>query len=195
MLVADTYLGRRDEEGIAARLAESGYETIHVSPVERRRSRFRTTTEAGIDLGVTVGRELRDGDVLDAEGTFVVVELDAVQALAVDLGEVDAPFGAGVRFGHALGNRHRELVVRDDSVLVRIEDDPARLERELDPLLPDGATVDRTTVAPTVFGESTGHDHAHGGSGHTRGDGGHAHGEDGHTHGDAARPAPGGEDR
>lgn len=171
MLVADTHVGHRDDPEVAPRLAD-GHETVRVTPTERRRSRFRTTTDSGLDLGVVCGQDLRDGDVLDADGTLVVVALGGVTALAVDLGPDCSPT-AGVAFGHALGNRHRDLVVRDGRVLVRADDHPDRVEATVRDLLPAGATLERTTVDPTLFDD--GREHAHGDDAHS-----HAH-DDSHA--------------
>lgn len=162
MLVADAFLGRRDDGRVADRLETEGYERITVDAVERRRSRFRTVTDEGTELGVVVDRELESGDVLGADGRLVVVELDAVAAFAVDLDGVEASFAAGAAFGHALGNRHRDLAVRGTDIAVRIDRDADRLERTLRSFLPPDAGLERTTVPPTVFDDGPEHDHDHG---------------------------------
>jgi urease accessory protein len=156
MLVADTYRGHADDPALAVDLDDPV--RIVIDDTERRRSRFRTVSADGREVGVTVGRVLRDGDVLDADGTPVVVSLEPVAAYAVDLVALDA--AAGVRLGHALGNRHRNLTIRDERVLVPIEDDHENRGDELRAHLPPSATIERTTVPPSVFDdESGGHDH------------------------------------
>jgi urease accessory protein len=186
MRVADAYLGRRDDPEVAGRL-DGDHLRIAVDDTDRRRSRFRTRTAGGDEIGVAVGRVLRDGDVLDADGTPGVVELEPAPALAVDLDALDP--AAAVRFGHALGNRHRDLAVRAGRALVPAGSDGGASESALRDALPDGTPIDRTTVPPSVFddaggwGGGGGHEHDHGHdherAGNHRGDHDHEpHGED-----------------
>jgi len=190
--VADTYLGHRTEDAIAARLEEEGYETIRVGEDERRRSRFRTTAEAGTAVGVTVARELETGDVLAAEDRLFVVELRAIEAMTIDLSGATGSLTAAIELGHAMGNRHWDLAVRGDTVSVPVTDSRARMRETVDPLVPDGATIDYERVSPAVFddGGHVDHDHAHDHDeqgGHGSADHGHAHEHDA-TH-DHASPA------
>jgi urease accessory protein len=166
-LVADTYLGRISEIDLSG--THDGEDTdvtaepVHVlvDDTDRRRSRFRTTSVDGRDVGITVSRTLRDGDVLDADGTPVVVELEEIPVLAVSLGALDP--SEAVAFGHALGNRHRDLTVQDGRALVPIPAAIENPEAELRIELPPGVPVDRTTVPPSVFDDDhAGHEPAAG---------------------------------
>jgi urease accessory protein len=168
MHVIDTYEGNVSEQGDSLR---EEYETIVVDGTERRRSRFRTTTETGTDVGVVVGRELRAGDVLSGDGLTVTVELEPIEAIAVDLADL-APLAA-VELGHAAGNRHWKMAVRDGTVLFPVADSVERMETAVEPYLPDGATVGTELVPPSTFdgdgpgdhgnghGHSPDHDHDH----------------------------------
>lgn len=192
MLLAETYVGHRDDPSVADRLAAAngdadGGTELHravLTDTERRRSRIRTETTDGLDLGVVAGRDLADGDVLEAEnGSLIVVELAGVEALAITLGD-GVSASAALALGHAVGNRHLDLAVRDGEALIPVADSRDRVEAIVDEHLP-GATPRYETVPPTTFddgGVSRG-DHSHG-----DGDGGHAHAHDvdahGHTHGD-----------
>ena len=179
MRVADTYVGKRSDEAVAARLAREGFETITVDEAERRRSRFRTQTEAGTALGVTVGRELTAGDVLAAEDLLVVVELEPVEAMVVDLGDAGGSLTGAVALGHAVGNRHWDLVVEGVRAYVPVVEDRERMARAVDPLLPDGVTVDYVSVSPALF-DGTTPDHGSSGTDSRRGEHAHAHDADGH---------------
>jgi urease accessory protein len=194
MLVADSYRGRIED--LDADLGGNGgadgtapdAEAVHVviDDTERRRSRFRTTSVGGREVGVTVGRTLRDGDVLDADGTPVVVELEPIPALAVSLSDLEA--ADAVRFGHALGNRHRDLTVEDTRALVPIDPDDERQEADLRADLPAEVVVDRTTVPPSVFDDDREWDAGIAGTDATAESGSnshqhsHGHGSHGHTH-------------
>jgi urease accessory protein len=164
-------------------------ERVVVDATTRRRSRFRTTTESGTDLGVVVDASegLRPGDVLavdDSEHLFVV-EFEAEDAVVVDLPDSEAGaevLAAAVAFGHVVGNKHWDLAVDGGRVYVRVGADGPRVADELRSHLLDGATLSHERVDPTLFDSaSSGGDHSHG-SGQTR-HGGHTH-DDGHTHGE-----------
>lgn len=175
MLVAETYVGHRDEAAVADELTAT--EAVHrvvLTDTERQRSRVRTETADGTDLGIVVARELADGDVLRTEdGGLVVVDLGAIEALVVDLAGTDAPATAAVAFGHAVGNRHWEMAVRGTAVLFPVADDRERMARFVRAEAPDGATLDDERVPPTTFDDG-GPDHSHGPS--LGDDGAHADG-------------------
>ncbi|ELZ61164.1 MULTISPECIES: urease accessory protein UreE [unclassified Haloferax] len=200
MLLAETYLGHRDDPSLADRLAASAeneadadgpsvYRVV-LSDTERRRSRVRTRTTDGTDLGIVVGRDLSDGDVLETDaGTPVMVELAGTAALVLTLGD-DVARTAALALGHALGNRHLNLAVRGDEILVAVTDSRDRLEEIIDDHLTD-ASLRYETVSPTTFddGGAAPHDHAHshGSDEHTPS---HSHDGDGHSHSHESRPRP-----
>ncbi|MDG5778070.1 urease accessory protein UreE [Haloarculaceae archaeon H-GB2-1] len=193
MLVADAYLGNveRDRD-LAERVERESVVRVTVGDDERRRSRFRTTSDDGRDVGVVVGRTLDAGDVLDADGTPVVVDLAAVEAMVVPVGSLAPP--AAVQLGHAVGNRHWTIAVRGDDLLVRATDARDRMEAEVTPFLTRDATVRYESVSPGRFddapaphdhGSDAGDPHRHGGAdaqAHSHGD--HQHDGDEHSHGD-----------
>jgi urease accessory protein len=198
MLVADTYLGNAEADAdLADRLDRESALTVTVGETERRRSRFRTTADDGTDLGVVVGRELRAGDVLSADGRLVAVSLEPVEAMVVDLSGVDADSAAvrtALELGHAVGNRHWDLAVEGDRAYLPVAEARERMEAEVEPYLPEGATLGYDEVSPALFDEGVdGHAHGHGDGSHSHdhGDGsGHSHehshshdATDGHSHG------------
>jgi urease accessory protein len=189
MLVADTHLGNRDDPAVAERLADADPHRVVLSATDRRRSRVRTETVAGRDVGVVVGRPLDDGDVLETDdGALVVVELAAVEALVLAFGDDVSPTAA-LELGHAVGNRHRDLAVRGREALVPVADSRERTEALVADHLPDGATIRYEAVPPTTFDDGPAHAHDDGGS-HTHES---THGEGAsHTHGEGSSPDPDG---
>ena len=201
MRVADRYLGHRDESDVAERLSDANPLRVVLSDTDRRRSRVRTETVDGVDLGIVVSRELGDGDVLETDdGALVVVELAAVDALVVDFSEADISATAAVAFGHAAGNRHWDLAVRGEEALFPVPDTRERMLDALAGELPEDVTTRFERVPPTTFGdapedhdhthngtEGTAHDHTHDGTegtahDHTHDGGTHAHRHDGTAH-------------
>jgi urease accessory protein len=145
-------------------------ERLRVDDARRRRSRFRASTDAGRELGVVVpgADPLATGDVLLADDVMVVVELSEVPALAVTF-PADADPARAAAVGHAVGNRHWDLAVEDETLYVPAGPDPDGRHRLLDALVPAAATIERTAVEPSLFdrsesgvhGNSTESDHDH----------------------------------
>lgn len=184
MLVADTYVGNLDDPEVAEQVEETEPLRIEVDDTERRRSRFRTTTEDGREVGVVVTRDLQDGDVLSADETLVVVRLEPVEAMVLDVADADVTATTAIEVGHAVGNRHWNLVVRDEEVLLPVAEGRDRMEAAVEPLVRAGVEVRFADVSPATFdgvGGPTGHDHGHG-AGHDHGGGDHAHVREGHAH-------------
>lgn len=185
MLVADSYLGHRTDDDVAARLDGTDPLSVVLSATDRRRSRVRTETDDGRDIGIVVARDLADGDVLETEsGDLVVVELAEVDALVVDFGAADVAATTALALGHALGNRHWDLAVRGEAALFPVADTRERTEATVADLLPAGVTTRFESVPPTTFDDATpdqsrdGHRHAD-----SHHDGAHGHGhDDAHTH-------------
>mgnify|MGYP002762621310 CR=1 FL=1 len=180
MLVAERYLGHRDDGAVASRLAGADPLRVVLSDVERRRSRVRTETVGGTDVGIVVARELGDGDVLDTDdGALLVVELAAVDALVIDFDDADVSATAALAVGHAAGNRHWDLAVRGSEALFPVPDSRERMRSAIDGDLPAGVTTRFESVPPTTFDDGHAPDHGHGEDGHTHD---HAHGGDAHAH-------------
>ena len=157
MLVAESYLGHADDPDVAERLADADPHRVVLSDVERRRSRVRTETTDGRDLGVVVARDLGDGDVLETEdGVLVVVELAAVEAMVVPVADCEP--GAALELGHALGNRHLDLAVRDGEALIPTGGSRATVESVVEGVLPD-ADYRYEAVSPATFDDGPEHEH------------------------------------
>jgi len=181
MRVADTYLGNRSEDAVAEQLADAEPATVVLSDTERQRSRVRTETTDGQELGVVVAEELAGGDVLEADdGTLVVVELAAVDVLVIDIDGSDMTPTAALEVGHALGNRHWDMALRDGEALFPVPDSRARMTATVEEVLPAGVETSFESVPPTTF-DDTGDPHSADDHGHSHAaghgaDGGHDHG-------------------
>lgn len=179
MLVADQYLGHRDDPDIHEQLATENSHRVVLSDVDRRRSRVRTETVDGTDLGIIVSRELGDGDVLETEdGALVAVDLAAIEALIVDFSGTDVSATAALKFGHAAGNRHWNLAMRDNKALFPVPDTRERMLDALADEFPEGVTTRFEHVPPTTFDDADAPDHDHGRNNNT----GHAHSHDDGVH-------------
>jgi urease accessory protein len=184
MRVVETVLGNIEtdpdlEASYEERPAEE-IEEVVLDEQERRRSRFRTATDAGTELGVVVesDRGLRPGDVLvNDEERFIVVAFADREALVVtfEAPEDEAAMAAAAQLGYRVGNRHLDLAVRDGAVLIALGNDGDRVAETVTAALPSGAETHREYVDPTLFDGTPAH----------------GHGESGHTHGDGLQPVGG----
>lgn len=217
MLVVERVLGNVNEDPewrdeYEAR-SESDIERVVLDDRDRRRSRIRTMTDDGTDIGIVVedDHELSPGDVLADGDRLVVVGFEDREALVVSLEQVTTATDTVVamtELGYQVGNRHWDLAVRDADVLVALGTDAERKVDEVEAALPPGAQTRREMVDPTLFDGRPGHggpntsgDHTHvhpapvvDGSGHTHAQDG-SHGHD-HDHGGTDRsesPNGGGE--
>jgi len=169
MLIADAYLGHREEDRIARRLAETDAHRVVLSDTDRRRSHVRTETREGRELGVAVGRILGNGAVLETEsGALVVVELEPIEALVIGFDGSDVAATTALELGHVIGNHHWELAIRETEALIRGGESLERMDAALSESLPADVTVHHEHVLPTTFDEAPephshgdGHAHAH----------------------------------
>lgn len=158
---------------------------IVVDETQRRRSRFRTRTDDGDEVGVVVDGAgvLSAGDVLETdEGERFVVELESIEALVVGFENGYDPAELVVT-GHAVGNRHWDLVAYEGRVYVPTDGDAAGRRAFLEPYLPPNAQITVASVEPSLFDEreprdGERHAHTHGDADHE-----HSHGH-GHSHTD-----------
>ena len=169
-------------------------ETIVVDADNRRRSRFRATTDRGTDVGVVLDRPaIASGDVLLVEDErMIVVAFEPRDALAITLPEATPEhLAAAVELGHRVGNQHWDLAIDEGTVYVPLSADRHIVERVVTDVVPD-AEVHETTVAADLFvtetddvGVDHDHDHEHHEHGHGVGtdhEHSHSHGSDEHDH-------------
>ncbi|THE66311.1 urease accessory protein UreE [Salinadaptatus halalkaliphilus] len=181
----DELAARRDDHAAAGTL-----ERVVLEADNRRRSRFRATTDAGTDIGVVLDRAaVSAGDVLVCEADrMIVVAFEPLEALAVTLPEAtDDALEAAVELGHRIGNQHWDLAVEDGVVYVPLEADRHIVERVVANVVAN-STVSETTVDADLFvtdlEDEPGYDgsHADHEHGHDDHDHGHTHADHSHDH-------------
>ncbi len=189
----DGVLGNVDgDESLARQVREHDsagtLERVEIAAGERRRSRLRVETDAGTDLGLVPGRELRSGDVLVLEDDrAVVVEFESREAAVIPLPEATRESLARVsELGHRIGNRHWDLAVDDGALYVPVVADRHIVEDVLGPHLPPDTELGYADVDADLWTDDhSEHDHSHGGHEHGDGHPGHTtgdHDHDGESH-------------
>ncbi len=175
--------GQRDAHADAGTL-----ERVVLDADNRRRSRFRATTDAGTDVGVVVdGAAISAGDVLLADADrMIVVTFEPIDALALALPDpTDEALEVAVELGHRIGNQHWGLAVAEGTVYIPLEADRHIVERIVETVVPD-ATLEAVTVDADLFvRDHVDSERTHGGmNGHAYADHDHSHisGDHDHTH-------------
>ncbi|WP_254764507.1 urease accessory protein UreE [Natrinema marinum] len=171
-------------------------EWVVLDAENRRRSRFRATTDAGTEVGVIVDKPaVSAGDVLLVDDDrMIAVTFEPRDALAISLPDATSEaLEAAVDLGHRVGNQHWDLAVDDGVVYVPLAADRHIVERIVADVVP-GSEIRATTVEAELFvteledseTDSDGgrrpvpdleHDHSHHAGGHS-----HEHGEHDHSH-------------
>ena len=157
----------------------------------RCKSRFDATDSAGHALAVILprGSVVRGGDVLVAEDGSLVVVKAAPQAVMVvrHCSEHGAPFDL-LRAAYHLGNRHVQLELQPDRLLLEPDHVLADMLKQMHLLVSDEQLPFEPEAGAYAAG---GHAHAHGddhphghghGDAHERHDHDHGHEHHGHSH-------------
>ena len=100
-----------------------GYERLLVSRPELEKSRMRKKTDRGTDVGLALesGKRLLNGDVLSCDGKTIVIEQIPEKVISVKLkNSRNEPL---VLVGHVIGNRHRPISIKNDTVSFPVQAD------------------------------------------------------------------------
>ncbi len=125
-------------------------ERVLIDASKRKRSRIRTETDQGTDLGLVVKDPLNEGDVLllDDERA-VIVYFKPREAVVFSLPEQsETSVETILELGHSIGNHHWTIAVEDKTVYIPIEADKHIIENVLDQYLPPETTIEYEFINP-----------------------------------------------
>jgi len=153
--------------GLAAALIKRAT-TVELDWDVRQKSRFDATDSAGRTLGVFLprGTAVRGGDVLVAEDGSMVVVKAAPQAVLVvrHCAAHGKPFDL-LRAAYHLGNRHVQLELQPDRLLLESDHVLADMLRSMHLIVSDETTAFEPE-AGAYAAPASGHDHPHHGHAH-----------------------------
>jgi urease accessory protein len=163
--------------------------TVELDWDVRCKSRFDATDSTGRALGVFLprGSVVRGGDVLVAEdGSLIVVKAAPQPVMVVrHCTEHGAPFDL-LRAAYHLGNRHVQLELQPDRLLLEPDHVLAGMLKQMHLLVSDEQAPFEPEAGAYAAGghaHAHGHDHDHGDAhAHHDHDHGHGHGHDDHGH-------------
>jgi urease accessory protein len=128
MTVIETVLGNAEDSTWKARLRNASVDVLNLDQWQAQKNRFRRKTEAGMDLAISLERNvhLRDGDILfwdDTKRQAIVTRIQLKEVMVIRLDSLvsqtpEILARTCLELGHALGNQHWPAVVKGTTVYV-----------------------------------------------------------------------------
>ena len=128
MLIVNTVLGNIYKDDQLAKKIEDSKEQgkfrrLLLSRIEMEKSRLRKKTDDGFDIGFVLepGTKLQHGDVISESDETILIEQLPEKTLIVKFKQNDKNLFLLV--GHIIGNRHRPISIRNETISFPIHDD------------------------------------------------------------------------
>ena len=127
MLIVNTILGNiyKDDQ-LAKKIEDSKkqgkFRRLLLSRIEMEKSRLRKKTDDGFDIGFVLepGTKLQHGDVISESDETILIEQLPEKTLTVKFKQNDKNLFLLV--GHIIGNRHRPISIRNETISFPIHD-------------------------------------------------------------------------
>ena len=128
MLIVNTVLGNiyKDDQ-LAKKIEDSKgrgkFRRLLLSRIEMEKTRLRKKTDDGFDIGFVLepGTKLQHGDVISESDETILIEQLPEKILIVKFKENRKDLFLLV--GHIIGNRHRPISIRNETISFPIHDD------------------------------------------------------------------------
>ena len=128
MLIVNTILGNIYKDDQLAKKIEDSKERgkfrrLLLSRIEMEKTRLRKKTDDGFDIGFVLepGTKLQHGDVISESDETILIEQLPEKILIVKFKENRKDLFLLV--GHIIGNRHRPISIRNETISFPIHDD------------------------------------------------------------------------
>ena len=128
MLIVNTVLGNIYKDSKLAKKIEDAkqqgkFRRLILSRTEMEKSRLRKKTDDGFDiaLALDLGTKLQHGDVISESTETILIEQLPEKILTVKFRENDKDLF--LLIGHIIGNRHRPISIKNESISFPIHDD------------------------------------------------------------------------
>ena len=121
--------GNVSDGGAPGGPAGDGPERIILDRADLQRSRLRRRSDRGTDIGLDLppGTVLRHGDLVEGGGRTMVIEQNPETVCVVRPRPGRSAAGMMVLVGHAIGNMHRPVAIREGGVVFPVQD-PSELD-------------------------------------------------------------------
>jgi urease accessory protein len=128
MLIVNTILGNiyKDDQ-LAKKIEDSKkqgkFRRLLLSRIEMEKTRLRKKTDDGFDIGFILepGTKLQHGDIISESDETILIEQLPEKTLVVKFKENRK--GLFLLVGHIIGNRHRPISIRNETISFPIHDD------------------------------------------------------------------------
>ena len=128
MLIVNTILGNiyKDDQ-LAKKIEDSKvqgkFRRLLLSRIEMEKTRLRKKTDDGFDIGFVLepGTKLQHGDIISESDETILIEQLPEKTLTVKFKQNDKNLFLLV--GHIIGNRHRPISIRNETISFPIHDD------------------------------------------------------------------------
>ena len=128
MLIVNTILGNMYKDDQLAKKIEDSkvqgkFRCLLLSRIEMEKTRLRKKTDDGFDIGFVLepGTKLQHGDVISESDETILIEQLPEKTLVVKFKENRKDLFLLV--GHIIGNRHRPISIRNETISFPIHDD------------------------------------------------------------------------
>lgn len=129
MIITEHILGNiKKDHQWKEKLANANIDVLILEQWEAQKSRCRKNTQNGVDIGISLERNvlLSDGDILffdEITHTAIIVEITLRDIMVINLqslktGSPEQQIRISFELGHALGNQHWKAVIKDNHVYV-----------------------------------------------------------------------------
>ncbi len=128
MLIVNTVLGNIYKDSKLAKKIEDAkqqgkFRRLILSRTEMEKSRLRKKTDDGFDiaLALDLGTKLQHGDIISESTETILIEQLPEKILTVKFRDNDKALF--LLIGHIIGNRHRPISIKNESISFPIHDD------------------------------------------------------------------------
>ena len=128
MLIVNTILGNMYKDDQLAKKIEDSkkqgkFRRLLLSRIEMEKTRLRKKTDDGFDIGFILepGTKLQHGDIISESDETILIEQLPEKTLVVKFKENRK--GLFLLVGHIIGNRHRPISIRNETISFPIHDD------------------------------------------------------------------------
>jgi len=125
MLVVNSVLGNAYHEAhlklkMQTAKQNNTLKRLFLSRTEMEKSRLRTETEDGIEVGLSLepGTVLHNGDVLEVNSNLILIHQLPEKVIRVNIPENEQSANLLIQLGHIIGNRHRPISITSNGVVL-----------------------------------------------------------------------------
>ena len=125
-ILGNAYSGTHLESKIQIAKQNNTLKRLFLTRIEMEKSRFRTETEDGVEVGLSFepGTVLHNGDILEINSNLIIIHQLPEKVIRVSIPENKWSPNLLIQLGHIIGNRHRPIsIMSNGSVLFPIHDE------------------------------------------------------------------------